>query len=141
MLNYVLSYMLSAGKPGSHQKTSRGTFLKERSGSFGLPERYVLNVLPNNYLGRASILPQTYSLCRELMKAEETPSAILLAHAALLSARKQARRRATLFYFFAANRLEKCGIVSKAASRSIYLDIFNVEGVETPDDVFSSESA
>ncbi|KAJ7596891.1 ER-golgi trafficking TRAPP I complex 85 kDa subunit-domain-containing protein [Mycena floridula] len=42
--------------------------------------------------------------------AEESPSAILLAHAALLSSKKQARRRAALLYFSAANRLEKCGI-------------------------------
>ncbi|RDB28485.1 Transport protein particle subunit trs85-1 [Hypsizygus marmoreus] len=42
--------------------------------------------------------------------AEEAPSALLLAHAALLSCRKQARRRAALWYLTAANRLEKCGI-------------------------------
>ncbi|KAF8846247.1 hypothetical protein BDN67DRAFT_986591 [Paxillus ammoniavirescens] len=42
--------------------------------------------------------------------AEEPPSALLLAHAALLSVRKNARRRAALWYLFAANRLEKCGI-------------------------------
>jgi hypothetical protein len=47
-----------------------------------------------------------------LIKAEEAPSAILLAHAALLYACKQARRKAALWYFFAAKRLEKCGIVS-----------------------------
>lgn len=40
-------------------------------------------------------------------------SGLLLAHAALLSARKHARRRAALWYLFAANRLEKCGIVSE----------------------------
>ena len=45
-------------------------------------------------------------------KAEEAPSALLLAQAALLSAKKQARRRAALWYVFAAGRLEKCGIVS-----------------------------
>lgn len=44
-------------------------------------------------------------------KAEEPPAALLLAHAALLSVRKNARRRAALWYFLAANRLEKCGIV------------------------------
>jgi hypothetical protein len=48
------------------------------------------------------------------MKAEEAPSALLLAHAALLSARKQARRKAALWYLFAANRLEKCGIASES---------------------------
>ncbi|KAJ7783643.1 ER-golgi trafficking TRAPP I complex 85 kDa subunit-domain-containing protein [Mycena maculata] len=42
--------------------------------------------------------------------SEEPPSALLLAHAALLSARKSATRRAALWYLSAANRLEKCGI-------------------------------
>lgn len=42
--------------------------------------------------------------------AEEAPSALLLAHAAHLSAGKYARRRAALWYLIAANRLEKCGI-------------------------------
>lgn len=46
------------------------------------------------------------------LKAEEPPSAILLAHAAFLSAQKHAQRRAALWYPFAANKLEKCGIVS-----------------------------
>lgn len=49
-----------------------------------------------------------FNLC---LKAEEAPSALLLAHAALLSARKHAGRRAALLYVSAANRLEKCGIV------------------------------
>jgi len=44
--------------------------------------------------------------CRQ----QEPPAALLLAHAALLSVRKNAKRRAALWYFFAANRLEKCGI-------------------------------
>lgn len=48
--------------------------------------------------------------CGQRFKAEEPPAALLLAHAALLSVRKNARRRAALWYFFAANRLEKCGI-------------------------------
>ncbi|KAG8219699.1 ER-golgi trafficking TRAPP I complex 85 kDa subunit-domain-containing protein [Butyriboletus roseoflavus] len=42
--------------------------------------------------------------------AEEPSAALLLAHAAFLSARKNAKRRAALWYLFAANRLEKCGI-------------------------------
>ncbi|KAG6819496.1 hypothetical protein H0H93_011310 [Arthromyces matolae] len=42
--------------------------------------------------------------------SEEIPSALLVAHAALLSSRKQAKRRAALWYLVAANRLEKCGI-------------------------------
>ncbi|KAH9486608.1 hypothetical protein JR316_0000673 [Psilocybe cubensis] len=41
---------------------------------------------------------------------DETPSALLLAQAALLSAQKNARRRAALWYVAAATRLEKCGI-------------------------------
>ncbi|KAF9475629.1 hypothetical protein BDN70DRAFT_883515 [Pholiota conissans] len=42
--------------------------------------------------------------------AEEAPLALLLAHAALLSAKKGAWRRAALWYVLAATRLEKCGI-------------------------------
>ncbi|KAJ4485976.1 ER-golgi trafficking TRAPP I complex 85 kDa subunit-domain-containing protein [Lentinula aciculospora] len=42
--------------------------------------------------------------------AEEPPSALLLAHAAFISSRKQTLRRAALWYLMAANRLEKCGI-------------------------------
>ena len=45
-------------------------------------------------------------------QAEEAPAALLLAHAAQLSVIKGARRRAALWFLFAANRLEKCGIVS-----------------------------
>ncbi|CAK5264890.1 unnamed protein product [Mycena citricolor] len=43
-------------------------------------------------------------------KSEEASSALLLGHAALLSARRSATRRAALWYLSAANRLEKCGI-------------------------------
>ncbi|THV07645.1 hypothetical protein K435DRAFT_825459 [Dendrothele bispora CBS 962.96] len=42
--------------------------------------------------------------------AEEPPLALLLGHAAFLSARKRAKRRAALWYLSAANRLEKFGI-------------------------------
>jgi hypothetical protein len=49
-------------------------------------------------------------------KVEEAPSALLLGHAALLSARRHARRRAALWYFLAAHRLEKCGIVCTACT-------------------------
>ncbi|KAK0464963.1 ER-golgi trafficking TRAPP I complex 85 kDa subunit-domain-containing protein [Desarmillaria tabescens] len=42
--------------------------------------------------------------------SEEAPTALLLAHAALLTTAKGARRRAALWYASAANRLEKCGI-------------------------------
>ncbi|KAF8525181.1 ER-golgi trafficking TRAPP I complex 85 kDa subunit-domain-containing protein [Hysterangium stoloniferum] len=41
---------------------------------------------------------------------EEPPPALLLAHAALISDRKGAKRRAAMWYFFAGQRLEKCGI-------------------------------
>ncbi|EJD04067.1 uncharacterized protein FOMMEDRAFT_106503 [Fomitiporia mediterranea MF3/22] len=42
--------------------------------------------------------------------AEETPSALLLAHAALLSFRKSCIRRSAMLYVVAARRLEKIGI-------------------------------
>ncbi|KAI0788537.1 ER-golgi trafficking TRAPP I complex 85 kDa subunit-domain-containing protein [Abortiporus biennis] len=42
--------------------------------------------------------------------AEEPPAAILLSHAANITERKQATRRAALWYLFAADRLEKSGI-------------------------------
>ncbi|KAF8445809.1 ER-golgi trafficking TRAPP I complex 85 kDa subunit-domain-containing protein [Boletus edulis BED1] len=42
--------------------------------------------------------------------AEEPPAALLLAQAAYLSVQKNSKRRAALWYLFAANRLEKCGI-------------------------------
>ncbi|TCD62768.1 hypothetical protein EIP91_006412 [Steccherinum ochraceum] len=42
--------------------------------------------------------------------AEEVPTALLLAHAAFLSAKKDARRRSALWYLRAADRLEKAGI-------------------------------
>lgn len=71
-------------------------------------------------------------------KAEEPPAALLLAHAAFLSAQKNARRRAALWYLFAATRLEKCGIVGlylvsyRAGSHKVAL--------ETVDNVFLTES-
>ncbi|KIP12403.1 hypothetical protein PHLGIDRAFT_27246 [Phlebiopsis gigantea 11061_1 CR5-6] len=46
--------------------------------------------------------------------AEEPPTALLLAHAAFLTSRKNAVRRASLWYLFAADRLEKAGIKSLA---------------------------
>ena len=49
---------------------------------------------------------------RFISQAEEAPAALLLAHAAQLSVIKGARRRAALWFLLAANRLEKCGIVS-----------------------------
>ena len=72
-------------------------------------------------------------------KAEEAPSALLLAHAALLSAKKQARRRAALLYVSAAGRLEKCGIVSPFFCRACRT--LMVIPLETFDYVFPTESA
>jgi hypothetical protein len=63
-------------------------------------------------------------------QSEEPPSALLLAHAALLSARKLARRRAALWYLSAANRLEKCGIVSRATYLLYRELIFQPETVD-----------
>lgn len=46
------------------------------------------------------------------LKAEEPPTALLLSHAAFLSVKKNAKRRASLWYLSAADRLDKIGIVS-----------------------------
>ncbi len=53
-------------------------------------------------------------------KAEESPSAIMLSHAGLLSARKGLKRRAAMLYAIAARKLEKCGIVSDSQSKFAY---------------------
>lgn len=72
------------------------------------------------------------------LKAEEPPAALLLAHAAFLSAQKNTKRRAALWYLFAANRLEKCGIVG------LYLVSYRPRShevaLETSDDVLPTES-
>ena len=72
-------------------------------------------------------------------KAEEAPSALLLAQAALLSAKKQARRRAALWYVSAAGRLEKCGIVSFFFPAEL-VGTLMVISLETFDYVFPTES-
>lgn len=77
---------------------------------------------------------------RFISQAEEAPAALLLAHAAQLSLIKGARRRAALWFLFAANRLEKCGIVSVLvvlASRSLFI---RFASQETLDDSFLEES-
>lgn len=51
-----------------------------------------------------------------LVKAEEVPTALLLAHAAFLSVKKGAIRRSALWYMRAADKLEKSGIVSGSFS-------------------------
>ena len=62
--------------------------------------------------------PHAYYCYNFGFKAEEAPSALLLVQAALLSTKKQARRRAALWYVSAAGRLEKCGIVSSFLCRT-----------------------
>lgn len=83
--------------------------------------------------------PRRMALIRTAtLKAEEPPAALLLAQAASSSAQKNARRRAALWYLFAANRLEKCGIVGlylvscRGRSHKVALETF--------DDVFLTES-
>lgn len=46
------------------------------------------------------------------IQTEEAPMALLMAQAALMSLRKGFRRVSAMWYVFAANRLEKCGVVS-----------------------------
>lgn len=67
-----------------------------------------------NYVLHIFTYSKTYEL--HLLKGDETPSALLLAQAALLSTKKNAGRRAALWYVSAATRLEKCGIVSTSAT-------------------------
>ena len=73
-------------------------------------------------------------------QAEEAPAALLLAHAAQLSVIKGARRRAALWFLFAANRLEKCGIVSVPHQR-LLLPFCSYVPPETFDDVFLEKGA
>lgn len=72
------------------------------------------------------------------LKAEEPPAALLLAHGAFLSAQKNAKRRAALWYLFAANRLEKCGIVG--FSLISYCGRSHGVALETSDNVLPTQS-
>lgn len=55
------------------------------------------------------------SLTYMMFKAEESPSALLLAHAAMLSSFKGFKRRAAMLYVIAARRLERVGLVSTSS--------------------------
>jgi hypothetical protein len=62
----------------------------------------------------------TCSLLRVFVfKSEEPPSALLLAHSALLSLRRRCKRRAAMLYVLAGGRLEKSGIVSSVTHRKV----------------------
>ncbi|KAI0932025.1 hypothetical protein AcV5_004630 [Taiwanofungus camphoratus] len=70
--------------------------------------RWEIGIDKRDFLG--PILDGERWLVQAAGGAEEPPTALLLAHAAFLSERKGARRRSALWYFFAADRLEKIGI-------------------------------
>ena len=96
----VLCFAPYGGKQAYHHKILLATFWKENAGLSG---QLVTCVTISFHAHHANYYFE--------FKAEEAPSALLLAQAALLSATKQARRRAALWYVSAAGRLEKCGIV------------------------------
>lgn len=65
------------------------------------------------------ILCVFHKLTTLLLKAEEPPTALLLAHAAFLSEKRNARRRSALWYLNAADRLDKAGNVSVIQSNKL----------------------
>ncbi|KAH9937068.1 ER-golgi trafficking TRAPP I complex 85 kDa subunit-domain-containing protein [Fomitopsis serialis] len=69
--------------------------------------RWVVGIDKRDFLG--SVLEGERWLVQAAGSAEEPPSMLLYAHAAFLSEKKNARRRAALWYLLAADRLEKAG--------------------------------
>lgn len=70
--------------------------------------RWTIGINPQDFL--SNTLEGERWLVSTAGSAEEPHAALLLGHAALLSTMKRAKRRAALWYLFAANRLEKCGV-------------------------------
>ena len=69
------------------------------------------------------------------MQAEEPSLALLLAQGALISLRKGSRRTAAMWYVFAANRLEKCGVVCLPLSSTRNILTRNIFFAEISNDV------
>lgn len=72
------------------------------------------------------------------LQSDEAPAAILIAHGAHLTLKKQSRRRAAYWYAVAASRLEKCGIVGHTSLSSAYA---LTNHLETSHRALSAESA
>ncbi|KAI0348507.1 hypothetical protein BDW22DRAFT_1350734 [Trametopsis cervina] len=70
--------------------------------------RWDIGIDPRDFIG--NILEGDRWLVQAAGAAEEPPTALLLAHAAFLSAKKGAMRRSSLWYLHAADRLDKAGI-------------------------------
>jgi trafficking protein particle complex subunit 8 len=85
----------------------------------------------------SEILVARVRLLTWTLKAEEPALALLLAQGALISLRKGSRRTAAMWYVFAANRLEKCGVVCAGTNLPYCMLEFTLT-LETVDDVLSA---